>query len=129
MPDPCIHIFAMNIWSPARLEVRRQTGYNEAVRLSNRQREALFAALHETDLPPETEVYLFGSRIDSKSAGGDVDVLIVGDIDDAYSTEQRLRRAYQSRLDERLDVVVLNRANPDPDKALFVRTLQTERIA
>jgi hypothetical protein len=83
------------------------------VRLSKRQREALFGALQEIELAPGTEVYLFGSRIESNRSGG----------------EQRLRRAYQSRLDERLDVVILNRSNPDPDKALFVRTLETERIA
>jgi uncharacterized protein len=112
-----------------RIEALCQTGYNRIVRLSKRQREALFGALQEIELPPGTEVYLFGSRVEPNRRGGDVDVLIVGEIQDTYSTEQRLRRAYQSRLDERLDVVILNRSNPDPDKALFVRTLETERIA
>ena len=91
------------------------------MRLSERQKKALFEALDEANLPPGSEIYLFGSRVDPLRTGGDVD--------DEYSTEQRLRRAYQRRLDERLDVVVLNRSNPDPEKELFVRTLQTERIA
>jgi predicted nucleotidyltransferase len=100
------------------------------VRLSERQRTALFAALEEAGLPPGTEVYLFGSRANPDATGGDVDLLIVGDnIRDPFSTERRLRRAYQRRLDERLDVVVFDKANPDPDKVHFVRTLQTERIA
>jgi predicted nucleotidyltransferase len=106
-----------------------QTGYNGIVRLSERQRNALFGALEEVELPPGSEVYLFGSRVDPQRMGGDVDVLIVGEIEDAYSTEQRLRRAYQSRLDERVDIVILNKSSPDPDRELFVRTLQTERIA
>lgn len=99
------------------------------MRLSERQRAALFDAIEEAALPKETEVYLFGSRVDPDAAGGDIDLLIVGDIGEPYEVATRLRRAYQRRLDERVDVVVLDRMNPDPNTALFVRTLHTERIA
>lgn len=99
------------------------------MRLSNRQRQALFAALEEVGLPAGSEVYLFGSRVDDSARGGDIDLLIVGPVDDAYDLELSIKRAYRKRVDERLDVVVLNTLKPDPDTELFVKTLDTERIA
>ena len=98
------------------------------MRLSSRQRAALSDALAEVGLPNGTEVYLFGSRIDDAAAGGDIDVLVVGPVDDAYSLELGIKRSYRKRIDERIDVVVYNPEKPDPDTELFVKTLETERI-
>jgi predicted nucleotidyltransferase len=67
------------------------------------------------DLPDGTSVYLFGSRVDDAAKGGDVDSLIVGPIEDAYSLRRRLTRSYRRQLDEPIDVVILNPDHPDPD--------------
>ena len=99
------------------------------MRLSDRQHNAITAALREAALPGDAEVHLFGSRIDDEAAGGDIDLLVVARNVDAYDLDRRIRRAFRSRVDERIDIIVLDPERPDPHVEAFVRTLRTERIA
>ncbi len=103
--------------------------YTGVVRLSDRQRNALLGALDEICLPEGTETYIFGSRAEDGEVGGDIDILVVGNITDPYDVEKRIRAAFRRRLDERIDVVVLNSSDPDEEKALLARTVHKERIA
>lgn len=98
------------------------------IRLSSRQREALEGALEEVTLPPGTEVYLFGSRVDPKARGGDVDVLIYAPGVDVEELRRSVRRAFERRLAERIDVVVIDPNDPDEYTRTFADTVQKERI-
>ena len=45
------------------------------MRLSPKERTAIREAIKQTD--PEAKVYLFGSRLNDKQKGGDIDLLVV----------------------------------------------------
>ena len=94
------------------------------VRLSMRQRQALSSALGESALPKGTKVYLYGSRTDPEAAGGDVDILVYAPRADRYELARRIRRAYQRKLDERIDVIVIDPERQDPAQTAFLRTVR-----
>lgn len=83
------------------------------VRLSERQRDALSYALESVKMTEGSEVYLFGSRTDPYSAGGDVDILVYSSCRDPYGLARAIRRAYRQRLDGRIDVIVVDPAHED----------------
>lgn len=105
-----------------------QRGKVTVLRLSTRQKAALFEALEEAALPPGSEVYLFGSRTDAAAKGGDVDVLVLTREGDAHEIEWALRRAYRRRLDERIDVLVADPDDVDTERQAFIDTLTKVRI-
>lgn len=73
-------------------------------RLDPLQRKALQAALQDV----KGEVYLFGSRAKINGAGGDVDILVVGEDNPqlALALTLAITRNYQKLCDERIDVIV-----------------------
>jgi len=83
------------------------------IRLSIRQRDALSYALDAAKLSRETRVYLFGSRTDPDATGGDVDLLVYAPGADRYELAKIIRLAYQRKLDERIDVIVVDPNHPD----------------
>lgn len=98
------------------------------VRLSARQRDALAYALDAANLPQRTSVYLFGSRTDPEAGGGDVDLLVYAPGADRYELAKIIRLAYQRRLDERIDVIVIDPDYPDAGQSAFLRTVHKERL-
>ncbi len=100
----------------------------EKVRLSIRQREALSYALDSSELPEGAKVYLYGSRTDPEAAGGDVDILVYAPGADRYELAKRIRRAYRQRLEERIDVIVIDPERPDSAQGAFLRTLKKVAI-
>ncbi len=76
---------------------------NPRIRLRPREQLALRAAF-EASLPPDVEVFLYGSRADRNAAGGDIDLLVHAPgiaIAGELALEARLRAALESRLGER----------------------------
>lgn len=58
------------------------------------------------DLDPQARVLLFGSRIDDRARGGDIDVLCLSDKIDRHQ-RRRLRRHISDRFDgQRVDLLV-----------------------
>jgi len=98
------------------------------VRLSARQREALFQTLEEAALPADAKVYLYGSRADLAARGGDVDLLVVACGADSAGIERRIRRGYRSRLEEHIDIVVADPDHPIAEQAAFLETVKKVRI-
>ena len=98
------------------------------MRLSNEQRTALDAALDDAQLPRDTQVYLFGSRVDPNARGGDIDLLVYCHSCDRETLRRRIRRAYEAKIEERIDVLVIDVDRPDAEAAVFARTLNTERL-
>ncbi len=74
------------------------------MRITDRQRQAIKDVIFQHD--PEAKVYLFGSRVDNQSRGGDIDLLILSEV----ITEQE-RRALKIELydclgEQKLDLVI-----------------------
>lgn len=73
-------------------------------RLDTIQKMALETALDRVD----ATVYLFGSRVNPKARGGDVDILLVlnGENPDIFQTMMQVTKKYQNVCDEKIDVLV-----------------------
>ena len=98
------------------------------MRLSDGQREALVASLEEARVPDGTKVFLYGSRLDEDDTEDEIDLLVAGPIKNPKAMEKKILKALKKRLDEQLDIVVLNTDDPRPGTELFVRTVDKERI-
>ena len=76
-------------------------------------------------LAPSAKVYLFGSRTDDAKRGGDIDLLVLGEIEDAFHTRSRIWGELQNRLwEQKIDVVVAKPDSEDP----FVRYIYEEAL-
>ena len=79
------------------------------MRLSQQHREAILQVVSDT-CGPDSQVRLFGSRVDDSQRGGDVDLLIEVpvDPDDVFGLQRRLYARLLRVLDERpVDVLVV----------------------
>ncbi len=96
------------------------------MRLSRKEIEALKYALEDV----KYDKYLFGSRVDDKKRGGDIDILIDADI----STEERFRfcqkiaKRFFSKCEEKIDVVVINKNRLSKNEKAFLEVIQLEKI-
>ena len=82
------------------------------MRLSSEEVQVLKKALAE--LSPEAKLYLFGSRVDDRQRGGDIDLLVV-DSKLKWRDLRKLRLAFFSRFGEqKLDVILDNGDFKDP---------------
>src|SRR5271157_642850 len=87
------------------------------LRLSPIEQEALVSALGSL----EGQAYVFGSRTDKESKGGDVDVLVIPSADkfSDYRVSQQVTLAFQRVCEEKVDVVVLPRKMNERQRAFF----------
>ena len=78
------------------------------MRISERECEAILAAIHAQDA--RAEVYLFGSRARDELKGGDIDLLVVSDVI-TFARKMDILVAIKARMGEqRIDLKVVNRS-------------------
>lgn len=94
-----------------------------SLRLDDEEIQAIEVALSDLNLP----VYLFGSRIDPKRRGGDIDLLVLADAP-AFETSQRIATRFFSQCEEKIDVIVMNPNCLTPGQQAFLDTIQVVRI-
>ena len=74
-------------------------------------------------ITPGAKVFLFGSRTDDTKRGGDIDLLVLGEIEDQFHAKGAIWTELQNRLGEqKIDVVV---AKPNTDD-LFVKSIMSQ---
>jgi predicted nucleotidyltransferase len=74
---------------------------------------------------PAGKVYLFGSRTDDTKRDGDIDLLILGEIEDAFHVKGKIWTELQKALGEqKIDVVVASPNSEDP----FVRYIMYDAL-
>ncbi len=63
----------------------------------------------------DADVYLFGSRVDDKKKGGDIDLLIISDDDVTLRMRRKIYLELEDELGEqKIDIVAANRKKPVP---------------
>ena len=93
------------------------------MRLDAQQKAALDKALENV----EDEVYLFGSRLDEKKKGGDIDILIFSK-QDPYKLSQEISIRYFRECEEKIDVVVMDKDNLTEEQKAFLNQIKMERL-
>jgi len=93
------------------------------MRLDETERKALSNAISGI----KGEVYLFGSRVDDKKHGGDIDLLIYTKAN-PYLTSQNVSVKFQMECEEKIDVIVMNPEKMTEEQKAFVGTLKCKKI-
>ena len=92
------------------------------MRLDHIEKAALSRALEDVN----GEVYLFGSRVNNKEKGGDIDILILSE-ENAYRLSQKVTTHFFIHCEETIDVVVMNPQKLTVEQQAFIDTLHLER--
>lgn len=95
------------------------------MRLDPTERTALSKALAGINA---TQVFLFGSRVDDRAKGGDIDILVFSS-DDPLELSRAVTTRFFMECEESIDVVVMDPQRLTAEQRAFVATLSTERIA
>jgi predicted nucleotidyltransferase len=82
------------------------------VRILNEERHAIVEAVRERD--PSARVVLFGSRVDDRKRGGDIDILIVSDRITRDSLDDIQERVFERIEEQKLDLVLSGASIDDP---------------
>ena len=91
------------------------------MRLTHHQRTAILTAVGKQD--PKARIILFGSRVDDRARGGDIDLLIVSDVIGLHE-EWEIRRDVLDEIGwQKLDLVV--RRGNQPESAIASLALET----
>lgn len=94
-----------------------------SLRLDAEEIRAIEAAIQDEDAP----VFLFGSRVEPRRRGGDIDLLVLTGAP-AFETSQRIATRFFFRCEEKIDVVVMNPACLTPAQQAFLDSIQAIRI-
>ena len=89
----------------------------DELRLYETEKRALEEALGGV----EGEIYLFGSRLDPRQRGGDIDVLIIpaNETQSLYRLSLTVATRFQKQCEEKIDVVVLPKEMNAEQRAFF----------
>ena len=93
------------------------------MRLDTQEKKALQHALCDID----GDAFIFGSRTDEQARGGDVDLLVLTDLD-AFHVSRRVAVRFNMECEEKIDVVAMPRHDRSKEQEAFLRTLNLERI-
>jgi uncharacterized protein len=93
------------------------------MRLSHTEQIALEYALQGI----KGEVYLYGSRTQDDSKGGDIDILIYSS-DNSYTLSKKVAVRFFSRCESKIDVMVVSPDKPGNEQMVFIQSLHLVKI-
>lgn len=89
------------------------------MRISDEQRDFLKKEI--TAVAPDAEVYLFGSRVDDKKKGGDVDIMVLSGKKLLWKEKAKIRWHYFEKYGEqKLDIVSSTFEEVNPFKQIVL---------
>lgn len=98
----------------------------ESMRLNENQIQAIKTAIAQ-HFPPDSRVFLFGSRVDDAKKGGDIDLLVETTLVDTALQEARLLTmgTIQRAIGEqKIDIVTIE-TGKEPDKLIQTEAIRT----
>lgn len=95
----------------------------ENVRMDTLEKLALMNALNDVN----EEVYLFGSRLDLKKKGGDIDILVFSK-ENNLNLSKNISRKFFLGCEEKIDVLVFDKHNLSEEQKAFIDSIQLLRI-
>jgi len=87
------------------------------MRLNKTEREIIKNTVKNLD--GKAKIYLFGSRVDNKKKGGDIDLLVISSKLNFSHKLKILRLLYEKLGEQRIDLVIKENIKTDP----FVKTI------
>ncbi|NLO18566.1 MAG: nucleotidyltransferase domain-containing protein [Ignavibacteria bacterium] len=93
-------------------------------RLDDTQKQALIKALEGV----EGKIYLFGSRVDLQKKGGDVDILIFSETDEAMKLKLDIQTKYFLEADESIDIVIMNPKKIEKEQQAFLNSIKKVQL-
>ncbi|MFT4926929.1 MAG: putative nucleotidyltransferase [Phenylobacterium sp.] len=95
----------------------------KTMRLDKLEKHALDKAIENV----AGQVYMFGSRVNEKAKGGDIDLLIFSQ-QDSLTLSLKVAREFTLLCDERIDVVVMDDQNLTPEQKAFLNTIDKQEL-
>lgn len=93
------------------------------LRLDKTEKKALLHAVDEL----EEEVYITGSRLNPDGKGGDIDILIFSN-QNSLELSRKVSRKFFLECEEKIDVLVFDKANLTEEQDAFIKTLRLKKI-
>lgn len=93
------------------------------MRLNSLQKTAIEEAIRDLNV----EAFLFGSRVDPKKRGGDVDLLLFSN-DDPFEISRKVTVRYQMICDEKIDVIVMDPNNLSNEQKNFLSLIEKVKL-
>ena len=85
------------------------------MRLTDEQHQLILQSCEQVLLGLDYRVYLFGSRLDDRAKGGDIDLLIILDessIEQELDWKQELKARIEQKTQIPVDIVIQNESRP-----------------
>jgi len=94
------------------------------MRLLDIEKKALAHALKGV----EGDAYLYGSRVNPASKGGDIDLLVFSQADSSYRLSRDISVRFRMECDEKIDVLVVNPDFISAEQKSFLKLIQREAV-
>lgn len=91
------------------------------MRLSSLERSIIKNAILKLD--PQAQVFLFGSRVDDRKKGGDIDILIFSSILNISDKAKILNDIFKNLEEQKIDIVIVKDSS-DP----FIQIIKKEAV-
>ncbi len=76
------------------------------MRLKKFEQDSIVNAVKHED--PDSEIYLFGSRVDDEQSGGDIDILVCSSTIDFNGKLRIKKQIFESLEDQKIDLVIVD---------------------